>query len=283
MRPIMFIASFLAFIFGITVLFGSWYTVDEGERAVLTRNGAVIGVAEPGLGFKLPFIDSARKITVRTEMVSIDSLEAYSKDQQAATMKVTVNFRVMPDQAVAVYTQYGSVEALARRIILPRVNEELKTVFGQYTAMSAIQSRDKLNADVRAQISKAVEGPIIVEGVQIENIDFSEAYEGAIEARMQAEVEVQKSQQQALNAAALADKARAEAQGAADSNLALAKASAEGVRLQGEAEAASIRAKGMALRDNPALLQYQAIGEGWDGQLPKTMVPGSTLPFLSIK
>jgi len=45
----------------------SIYAVDEGERGVLLRNGAVIGTAEPGLGFKVPMIDSIRKISVQTK------------------------------------------------------------------------------------------------------------------------------------------------------------------------------------------------------------------------
>jgi len=35
----------------LTVLGGSWYTVGEGYRGVQLRNGAVVGTAEPGLGF----------------------------------------------------------------------------------------------------------------------------------------------------------------------------------------------------------------------------------------
>ena len=42
------------------------------------------------------------------------------------------------------------------------------------------------------------------------------------------------------------------------------------------------RAVGGALRDNPALVALiQA--EKWDGKLPNTMVPGSAVPFLSVK
>ena len=53
-------------VIAIAAIFGSWYTVDQTERAVLLRNGAVIGTAQPGLGFKVPFIDSVEKISVRT-------------------------------------------------------------------------------------------------------------------------------------------------------------------------------------------------------------------------
>ncbi len=47
----------------LTVIGGSWYTVDEGYRGVALRNGAVIGTSEPGLGFKMPIIDSVIDIT----------------------------------------------------------------------------------------------------------------------------------------------------------------------------------------------------------------------------
>jgi regulator of protease activity HflC (stomatin/prohibitin superfamily) len=50
----------------LVAIMGSWYTVDQTERAVLLRNGAVVGTAQPGLGFKIPVIDSVEKISVKT-------------------------------------------------------------------------------------------------------------------------------------------------------------------------------------------------------------------------
>ena len=38
----------------VMVALSSWYTVDQGERGVVLRNGAVVSEAEPGLGFKIP-------------------------------------------------------------------------------------------------------------------------------------------------------------------------------------------------------------------------------------
>ena len=56
----------------VAIVTSSWYTVDQGERGVMLRNGAVIGEAEPGLGFKIPLIDtvehtpSSRKTSAMT-------------------------------------------------------------------------------------------------------------------------------------------------------------------------------------------------------------------------
>ncbi len=63
---------------------GSWYTVDQTERGVLLRNGAVIGTAQPGLGFKIPMFDSVQKVSVKTATYTWDKLNSYSFDQQPA-------------------------------------------------------------------------------------------------------------------------------------------------------------------------------------------------------
>lgn len=275
------VVGLFVFLMGITVIFGSWYTVDEGERGVLTRNGAITGVATPGLGFKLPLIDGIEKVTLRTQLAAFEKLAAYSKDQQSAELRVSVNYRILPDQVKAVYSTYGDAEALAQRLIYPRVYEELKTVFGQYTAVSAVQQREKLNLDVRTAIADAVKGPVIIEGVQIENIDFSDTYEANIEARMTAEVEVQKLHQQAEQAKVNAEITVTNAQAEADSRLAVAKAQADATILAGNAEATAIKARGDALKENPGLVSLTQ-AERWDGKLPVTMIPGGAVPFLNV-
>ena len=47
-------ATVFSALFGFIVLMSSWYTIDQGERGVILRNGAVVGTAEPGLNFKAP-------------------------------------------------------------------------------------------------------------------------------------------------------------------------------------------------------------------------------------
>ena len=53
---------------------GSWYTVDQTERGVKLRYGAVIGTAQPGLGFKIPLIDTVEKVSVKTTTFSWDKI-----------------------------------------------------------------------------------------------------------------------------------------------------------------------------------------------------------------
>jgi regulator of protease activity HflC (stomatin/prohibitin superfamily) len=269
-------------LFGLTILGGSWYTVDSGYRGVQITNGAVTGTAEPGLGFKMPIISKVVDISIQSQARSYEGVAAYSRDQQPAILTVSVNFRFPADQVQDIYTNFGGEEGVLTRLLDRQVYDEVKNVFGKFNAVTAIQERDRMVAEVQAAIQKSVVGPIIIESVQIENIDFSDAYENSIEQRMLAEVEVQKVKQNAEREKVQAEIAVIQAQAQADAQVAQATANAEAIRLQGDAEAQAIRAKGDALRDNPQLIGLiQA--EKWNGILPTHMVPDATVPFLNVQ
>jgi len=271
---------------------GSWYTIDQGERGVILRYGAIAGTAEPGLGFKLPMIDAVVRVSIQSKAVVYDKMEAYSRDQQPADIKLSVNYRIPVDQVATVYEKYGSEEGLLSRLVERKVFEETKTVFGRFNAVTAIQERGRLNQEIAEAIQGSVAGPVVIDSVQIENIDFSEAYEQSIEQRMLAEVEVQRLRQNAerekvqaeitvTQAKAQADAQRAQAQAHADSVRLQAQAEAEAIRLRGDAEALAIKARGDALRDNPGLVALTQ-AERWNGQLPQTMLPTGGIPMLNL-
>ncbi len=261
----------------------SFYTINEGERGVLLTNGSVSDIVEAGLHIKLPIFQSVVKMSTRTHTLSEQKLEMYSSDLQTATLQISVTFRIAPDQVRDVYTNYGSQEGLFLNAILPRINEVSKTVFGQFTAAKAIQERERLNAEMNTAIKDALKNvPAVIENIQIENVDFSDTYERAVEdaAKAKADVERAKNELDRVEQEAQQKVKNAEAEAAA--TRAKAEADAYSIRVQGEAAAEAIRQRGAALRDNPQMIELiQA--ERWNGVLPTTMVPGSTLPFVNVK
>jgi regulator of protease activity HflC (stomatin/prohibitin superfamily) len=273
---------FAVIVVGMTVFFGSWFQIDQGERGVHLRNGAVIGSAEPGLGFKLPVFDDVKRISVQNLTREYEKVPAYSKDQQTAEIKVSVSYHVPPGDVVELYSEYGSIENLTSRVVDRQVPTQVENVFGRYTAVSAVQNRVQLVKDVTKAIRESVHGPIVVDSVQIENIDFSDAYEKSIELRMQAEVLVQTEKQNLEKEKVNAEIAVTQAKGQAESNLARARGEAEATRVKGEAEASAIKARAEALAQNQNLIELTK-AERWDGKLPTTMIPGSAVPFISAR
>ena len=164
------------------------------------------------------------------------------------------------------------------------MNQEVKVVFGQYTAQRAITARGQLNADAAKALNDAIAyDPIfVIEGVQIEDIEFSKDYHplgrsphaGGGRRPATASRNWRKK-------SIKAEIAVTQATGRVASVAAEAQAQADATTLRGNAEASAIKAKGDALAANPNLVALiQA--ERWNGVLPTTLVPGSTVPFLNV-
>ncbi|MEB0132585.1 SPFH domain-containing protein [Pseudomonas sp. CCI2.4] len=281
-RTIGFALSGLLSVVLLCVFFGSWYTVDETERGVLLRNGAFVEVVEPGLHFKTPFINSIKNISVQSQASRFSKLQAYSKDQQTAVLDVSISWHVAPTDVGLVYKQFVDNQSLLDRLIARQVPQSVENTFGQYTAVEAVQNRVRFVADVSKAIKDSIHGPVVIDSVQVENIDFSDDYEKSISLRMKAEVEVKTREQQLKTEQVQAQIRVTQAQAEADSKVAQAKADAEATRLRGNADADAIQAKAKALASNQNLVELTK-AERWNGVLPTTMLPNSALPFIEAK
>ncbi|MEN3159178.1 SPFH domain-containing protein [Alkalimonas sp. NCh-2] len=258
---------------------GSFYTVDEGERGVVIRYGSLINVAEPGLHFKLPIIDSVRKISVQEQVELYRNMEAYSNDQQPAVMNLSVRYQIDSSRVDEVYRNFGTRQALIDRQVTRIVLEEAKTVLGQFNAATSIRERGRLNLEMAQAVQQSVTGPVIILGVQVEDVSFSAAYEESVEQRMLAEVAVERERQNLERERVEADIVRTRAAAEADRVRAQAQAEADSIRLRGNAEAEAIRERAASLANNPLLVELVK-AERWDGKLPSTMLPNSTVPFI---
>ena len=271
----------------LSFILSGFFTVDQGEKAVQTRFGSIVRIAEPGLNFKMPWVDNVTRISTRTQTLEWSlrkdgdgRMEAYSHDQQPAQMSVKVIWHVKGDEKSVreLYAQFKDDNGVAQAIIVPRAATAVKTTFGQFTAVSVVQDRNRFNAvavkAVQDLVDQGADGksfPVVVDGVQIYDITFSAAYIHAVEERMKAEVEVAKVSQNL-------ERERKEA----EIKVVQAEAEAKSTKLNGEAKAYSIKVQADALKENKDLVQLK-IAEKWNGVLPTQMVPGSAVPFINVK
>lgn len=269
------------FIF-ILFLLNVCYTVNEGERGVLLRYGKIVRLAEPGLGFKIPWIEAIEKIPLQKNSMLFKDIQAYSQDQQPATISVSVNFHVPVSEVKNLYISYLTLDNLKNRLIARKVPAQIEIIFGQYNAINAIQHREKLIQDVLNALRISIIGPVMIDSVQIEGINFSADYESSIEERMKAEVAIATNRQNLETAKIEAQIVITQARAKAESLLMSAKADAESIRLRGAAEADVIRLRGEALQKYPELIRLTT-AEQWNGKLPETMIPGGSVPFISTR
>lgn len=276
----------LAVAFGLVVLLiigkTSIYTIDQGERGVVLSWGKFSKISEPGLHFKTPIEDKVVKISVRTFTDKMNKIFAYSADQQPAEMVISITLSVRPNGVGDLYAQFPNPQKAYESAVVPRLKQSLKTVFGQFTAIRAVQHREELNKEFQSTVTASLEEfPYLdIQSVQIENIDFSDAYEQTIEDRMKAEVEVERFKQNLEREKVEAQIAVTRAQAQADSQVKAAEGEAKSITLKAAAEADAIKLKADAISKNPNIINYMQV-EKWDGKLPITMLPNSTIPILN--
>ncbi len=278
------VAGVLALAF-ITVPF-SFHTVDTGELAVVKNMGKITHVREAGINFDLWFLNQYQMYDTKVQNVDINTA-AYSSDAQTMDIAMTLQYQIVPEKVIDVATQYGSLEVLQSRIQSISI-EKTKAVLSSYKAMDIIAQRSHISPAVEVAIKDAIgdEYFVKVNTVVLSNIDFSDAFEEAVEdkmiaeqAKLKAEYENQtKVAQAAAEAEAKLKAAQAEidiAQAQADAKLKEAEAQikieeaeAKALKIKAEAEAEANRI--IAESITPELLDM-IIAEGWDGKLPLVM------------
>jgi regulator of protease activity HflC (stomatin/prohibitin superfamily) len=250
---------------GLVLVFGSFGQVEAGERGVKTRLGAVVGLIEPGLYFKVPLVERVTIMDVRTQsLISTKEapLSAASNDLQDTRLAVVVNYHISPATVVNIYQQYGSATTYYETIVDPLIISTVKAVASRYTAADQIQKRSEMASAMQTELVASFTGKNVeIEKTDVTNIDFSPAFTQAIEAKVTAV-------QNAEAAKNTLEQVKFEAQQTVEK----AKAQAEAIRIQ----ASAINSQGGA--DYVAL---QAINK-WNGILPVQMIPGGTVPFINL-
>ncbi|MNL52621.1 hypothetical protein D3C87_1758150 [compost metagenome] len=117
--------------------------------------------------------------------------------------------------------------------------------------------------------------------VQVEDINFSDAYETTIEEKVKSLVAVDTAKNREQQAIADAKAYVAKMQGEADAKKNQMLAEAEGITARGTAEASAIVAKANALKNNPQLIQLIE-AENWNGSRATTIY-GAVQPVVSVK
>lgn len=233
------IAVVVIFIFG----YFSTFIVPPGHRGVLVTLGKVSPFFAPeGFGIKLPFVTTMVPISIRQQTQSIKSA-AYSSDLQQINIQIDVLFRIPETAVVKIYREF--LGDPFDSLVSPRVNEALKEATALQSAEMIVQKREAIKLAILGASKRKLGTLLNIEDVVITDVTLSGELEAAIEAKMVQE-------QEASKARFIQQKSKIEA----ETNI---------IRARGEAE--SIRIRGEALRENPALIQLQIV-EKWNGVSP---------------
>ena len=256
--------------------------VPTGYTGVLTTFGKVENRTVPsGISFIAPW-QKVVKMDNRTQKVQIQT-SAFSSDIQQVDLLLSVNYCIDQETAQVLYKTVGI--GYYDNIMFPRIQENTKAVFSQYSAEKLIEKRDLLS-DAIAESTSADMGRygITIVSISIEDIDFTDAFTNAVEAKqvaaqnkLTAETEqAQKTMEEEAKAQRAIIAANAEAEQAviaANADLEVVKIQSEASLYAGQREA-EMNAR-IAENLTSELIRYYWIKQ-WSGELPDTVLGDSS-------
>ena len=262
------IALLISFIF---VPF-SFHTVNTGEVAVVKHLGKITDVKSAGTHYDLWITNKYEIYDAKIKTFDVVTA-AYSADAQPMDIVMNIQYQMLSDKVVDIATQYGKLYNLQCRIESIAI-ERTKAILSSHKAMDIIANRATISPAVEAAIKDAVgeEYFVNIVAVVITNIDFSDAFEQAVEDKMIAEQAKLKADYENDTKVA---KAEADAQAklkAAQAEIEIAKAEAEALKIaaEGEAEANKIVSNSITSK-----IIENKLAETWDGKMPTVVGNGS--------
>lgn len=241
------------------LLFGLSFigSVPTGYTGILTTFGKVENITlDAGLNMKAPW----QKIVTMDNRVQKQTVElnCFSSDIQEVSMMYTVNYQISAVDAMTIYKTIGV--KYYENVIVPNITEAVKTSVANYTAEALVNNRSdlavKIEEDLTARLSSY---NIILVSTAVEDMDFTDAFTDAVEAK-------QVAQQNKLKAETEAEQKVIEAEAAAKVKAVEADAEAYNIKVKADAEAAANKEIAASLTE--ALIDYMYY-QTWNGELPE--------------
>ena len=139
-------------IIALSLILGSFFTVNTAQVAVITRFGKFLRVADPGLNWKVPYFDTvAGVVSLRVNQITL-TMETKTKDNVFVTIPISVQNRVRPEKVYDAYYKLSDpvaqIKSYVEQVILGHVpGMTLDEVFASQSSIAAAVKLE-LDADM---------------------------------------------------------------------------------------------------------------------------------------
>lgn len=174
---------------------GSLFAVKEGERAIVIQFGKVqrdeatgdTKVFEPGLHFKLPFIDSVRVLDARIQTLDGSPDRFVTSEKKDLIVDSYVKWRI--DDFARYYLSTGGNKLQAEALLKQKVNNGLRSEFGTRTIAQIVSGERSalMNQAMEQASTSSDELGIEIVDVRVKQINLPTEVSNSIFQRMRAE------------------------------------------------------------------------------------------------
>ena len=264
---------------GAIYAFLSLTTVPAGYVGVRVNLYADKGVDNEVIGTGRYFIginEKLYKFPTFNQLTNYEeSFSFQTSDAMDVLARVGVEYNIAPEKAALIFQTYRKgIEEITNINLRQYISDALikhaaSMDINELTQGGKTALLDSVLKELRSKLDPV--GIRVVKLSWVTDLRYPEQVKESINAKIEAT-------QRALLRENEVAQSRAEAQ----KRIEEARGIAESTRLRAQAEADAIAIKAKALRDNPDVMQLNAI-EKWDGKLPTMMTGNAPLPFIAIK
>jgi len=170
------------------VLSSALYTVNETQTAIKLRLGEIVSVEkEPGLKFKMPFVNNVVKFDDRVQTLDAPSERFLTGEKKNVIVDSYVKWRI--NNAEQFYKSTGGNLARTSNRLAQIIKTGLKSEFSKRSIADVVSGeRSEIMANIVKLAKKDIsEFGIEIVDVRIKRIDLSQEVSDSVYARMQAE------------------------------------------------------------------------------------------------
>ena len=234
------------------------FTVQQTEQALLLRFGEPVAgrglVTEPGLHFKLPFVENVVSIDKRILALESPKEEVLASDNTRIEVDAVLRYRIVDPLKFYQSVPYASQDT-AEGLLTPILSSNIRRVLGSQNFATVLsEKRDRLMQDIRDNMNQeARDFGIVVVDVRIRRADLPQANSDAIYQRMQKERQREANEYRA-EGDETAQRVRARAE--REVTVLLAEATRESDILRGQGDAEKTRILGEAFAQDPDFFAF---------------------------
>jgi len=158
--------------------------IQEYERGVVFRLGRAVGARGPGVILVIPFIETMRRVDLRTVTMDIPPQDVITRDNVSVKVSAVLYFRIVePMNAVIAIENYSYASNMIAQTTL-------RSVCGQADLDDLLAEREKINNQIQAIVDEQTEPwGVKVTTVEIKDIDLPPEMRRAIGRQAEAERE----------------------------------------------------------------------------------------------
>jgi regulator of protease activity HflC (stomatin/prohibitin superfamily) len=175
---------YILFIIVVFIILPGLRIVQQYEEGVVFRFGKIVGKRGPGLNLIIPYIESIRRIDLRTVTLPVLPQKIITKDNVSVDISAVAYYKIVDPikSIVAIEFVRTAIDQIAQT--------SLRNIVGKFQLDEILSEREQINEEIKKVLdSHTEEWGVVVTATEIKDIELPEGMQRAMAKQAEAERE----------------------------------------------------------------------------------------------